>query len=412
MGRLTKSGKVHRPELADAEGADARMHFDVLGPLAIGEGESPILLRPGHECVLLAVLISNANRRVSIDRLVASLWDADPPSGARKQTQVYVHHLRKAIGLGRIQRLSAGYRLVVHPGELDADRFMDLAKEGRRALLEGRESTAAELLRQALALWRGPAYAGFEDVAVLQEHIRLLTEQRIVAQEQCIDAELRLDRHVDLIVEISSLVAEHPLRERFRAQLMVALHRAGRRAEALGVYQDARRDLASELGLEPGPELRQLEQAILNSDLVFDPVARPHPLPEVRPRVAIPAQIPATVADFVGRNRQLSQIYRRLTDNRAGAPLVLTLSGAAGVGKTTLAVRVAHRLRPTSSMGSCTRTCGEPTVSLRNRPMFWSASYGRLASSRRQFRHTSTIRRRCSAVASRTDDCSFCSTTQ
>ncbi|MBX6387329.1 MAG: AfsR family transcriptional regulator, partial [Microbispora sp.] len=249
------------------------------------------------------------------------------------------HQLRRALGQDRITRTSTGYVLTVHPGELDADRFETLAEQGRAALAAGDHERASALLGQALELWRGPAYAGLDLTDGLSDHARRLEEGRLTALENRIEADLARGMHAALIPELGALVAEHPLRERPRTQLMLALARSGRQAEALAVYQDARRVFAAELGLDPGEELRHLHQAILTGTLPADSPAAPS-------RDSRPAQLPADISDFTGREEELA----RLTDLLGGEPSgpgyvrVCVIAGMGGVGKTTLAVHAAHRV--------------------------------------------------------------------
>lgn len=241
------------------------MLFGVLGELSVAHEGRPIGVRPGLERTLLALLLSKANQRFSADWLIDALWGADPPAAAQKSLQVYVHRLRKLLGRQRIIHRSAGYELVAGVDELDASRFQGLAATGRSHWLAGRAAEAGDQLGQALSLWRGEPYGGLGDVIALEQEISFLAEQRLVVMEQWIEAELVLGRHLDLIPQLSALTASHPLRERFHAQLMTALHMSGRRADALGAYQYLRRKLVDEVGLEPGAELQHLQRFILNA---------------------------------------------------------------------------------------------------------------------------------------------------
>jgi DNA-binding SARP family transcriptional activator len=242
------------------------MEFRILGPLeALGDGrERP--LGGARQRAVLAILLLHRGESVSVDRIVDELWGGRPPETATKTVQVYVSRLRKALGDGVLVTSDGGYALQLSPDQVDADRFERLAREGREALERGDADAAADALRGALDLWRGPPLAdlAYEDFA--QQEIGRLEEERLGALEDRIDAELALGRHAALVPELEALVSDHPTRERLRGQLMLALYRSGRQADALEAYRDVQRTLDRELGLEPGPELQELERAILNQD--------------------------------------------------------------------------------------------------------------------------------------------------
>jgi YVTN family beta-propeller protein len=259
------------------------MEFRILGPLEVCSEGRELSLGGAKQRALLAVLLLHANELVSIDRLVDELWEGQPPATAVKVVQVYVSQLRKALrgrsGRGEEERIlvtrAPGYILCVEPGQLDADRFEGLVDQARQELAAGRARRAAHMLLEALALWRGPALADFALDLFAQSAIARLEEARISAVEERIEADLALGRHAELVGELESLVTAHPLRERLRGQLMLALYRCGRQAEALAAYRDARRLLVEELGLEPSQALQGLEKAILvqDSSLAVAPVA-------------------------------------------------------------------------------------------------------------------------------------------
>src|SRR6266508_2484144 len=245
------------------------MDFRILGPLEVLSEEGVLDVGGGKQRSVLVLLLLHANEIVSSDRLIDGLWPDEPPPSAAKIVQVHVSRLRKALdGVGDEILLTRGhgYELRVAPGQLDLDRFQGLLEDGRAALAADNPDKAAETLRNALALWRGPPLADFAYDSFAQGEIARLEELRLAALEERIEADLALGRHDAVVQELEQLVGRHPLRERLRGQLMLALYRAGRQAEALEVYRDARRTLADELGLEPIPTLRQLEQAILNHD--------------------------------------------------------------------------------------------------------------------------------------------------
>jgi DNA-binding SARP family transcriptional activator len=231
------------------------LEFRVLGPLEVSDDGRVIALGGQKQRALLALLLLHANEVVSRDRLIDELWEADPPETARTALQVHISQLRKAVGRERILTQAPGYRAVVEPGELDLERFEQLVRDG----------ADAGALREALALWRGSPLAELGDSFARVERGRL-EEQRLLALERRIDADLALGRHAELVPELEGLVGEHPLREHLRGQLMTALYRCGRQADALEVYRRGRRLLSEELGLEPGEELRNLERAILAQD--------------------------------------------------------------------------------------------------------------------------------------------------
>ncbi len=238
------------------------MDFRLLGPLEVSEQGQPLALGGVRQRSLLAVLLLHANELVSTDRLIDQLWGAAPPATAAKTVQVYVSRLRKALGSGHLATRAPGYVLSVEPEELDLARFELLAAEARHADQE----TAAAKLREALALWRGPALADLAYEAFAQVEIARLEEMRLTVLEQRIDADLALGRHPELVGELEALVTRFPLREGLRGQLMLALYRSDRQAEALDAYRAARQELAEELGLEPSEELKRLEQAILRHE--------------------------------------------------------------------------------------------------------------------------------------------------
>ncbi len=312
----------------------------VLGPLELTVAGSTVRLGGHKQRLLLAALVCHANKVVSTGRLLQQLWDQEPPPSARKNLQTYVLHLRRMLGdPGRVAHRPPGYSLVLGDGELDVERFRALVERARAAMAAVRPGEAQGLLEQALALWRGPAFADLEDASTMLEEATALEEERLAAMELRVEAELALGRHAELVPELSSLVAAQPLRERLRAQLMLALYRSGRQAEALAVYRQARQLLVEELGLEPGEDLRELERAILAGDRALGP-----PSPAVA--ATAPAQLPADVAEFTGRAGGLERLDALLTARRdeGGAVPVTAITGAAGVGKTALAVHWAHRV--------------------------------------------------------------------
>ena len=266
------------------------MDFRVLGPLEVLDGEQAVKLGGAKQRALLAVLLLDANAVVSSDRLVDLLWGDEPPATASHSIQVYVSNLRKAVGSARLRTVAPGYAIDVGPDELDLARFERLLDEGRNRLADGQAEPAAVTLREALGLWYGPPLADFSYEPFAQTAIGRLEELRLSALEERIEADLACGRHAALAAELEALVQAHPLRERLRAQLMLALYRAGRQAESLEAFQDARRTLVEELGIDPSPALQRLERAILQQDPALDLAARPaagEPRPPARPERSI-----------------------------------------------------------------------------------------------------------------------------
>ena len=253
------------------------MDFRILGPLEVLDKGRVLDVGGGKQRSVLALLLVHANEVVSSDRLIDELWPNEPPPTAAKIVQVHVSRLRKTLdGAGERILLTRGhgYELRVATDQLDVGRFQTLLDEGRAAIAAGEPENAAEKLRRALDLWRGPPLADFSYDSFAQEEIARLEELRLAAIEERIEADLAVGRHNAVVQELEQLVARHPLRERLRGQLMLALYRSGRQAEALEVYREGRRTLADQLGLEPSPALQQLERAILAHDQAVQSPAR------------------------------------------------------------------------------------------------------------------------------------------
>lgn len=243
------------------------MEFGVLGTLEVSDGEHHLSVRSIKQRSLLAMLLCHHGTVARSDVLIDALWGPEAGDAGSKRLRLQLHRLRRTLGSGaEIIHRSTGYLLRAPYDAVDAWKFDRLVQQGRRSLAAGHTAKGGDLLREALRLWRGPALSGLSDIPFLHRQATRLEEERLAALADRIDADLRLRRHADLVGELTVLVREHPLRERFRSQLMVALYRGGRQAEALEVYRDGRRILARDLGLEPSPELRRLEVAILTSD--------------------------------------------------------------------------------------------------------------------------------------------------
>jgi DNA-binding SARP family transcriptional activator len=300
-------------------------------------------VQKGKQRALLAALLLNAGRAVSLDELAEALWGPDPPPSARVTIQNYVMRLRKALGdtgTSRIGTLPSGYAIQADASELDVARFEDLLSAARAAAREERWQDAADQARSAVSLWRGDPLADVGSELLADREVPRLAEMRLQALETRIDADLHLGCHADVITELRRLVARDPLRERLHAQLMLALYRDGRQAEALAAYQRARQVLVEELGAEPGAGLRELHQQILTGDAALALPARP----AARPALATPPrELPSGVPHFTGREDALAALTELLRQS-AGTMAVSAISGTAGVGKTALAVHWAHQV--------------------------------------------------------------------
>lgn len=319
------------------------MEFRVLGSLEVLASDGPVRLTGQRQRRLLALLLVNADRDVSLDTLIDAVWDERPPTTAKRQVQNSISALRRLLEAGARDPVAAptidaegnGYRLRLAASELDARLFLAHVEKARR-LSAGEPGRAVAELRAGLRLWRGPALAGLSG-RMLEAAAARLEEQRRAATEECVELELRLGRHADLVGELTELVASHPLWERLVGQLMLALHRSGRQAEALEVYQRLRQALADELGLEPGAQLRELHAAVLRDE---DDGAELVPVRPASSRVT-PAQLPADVVGFTDRASHLKELDQLLPGDATGA----AIAGTAGIGKTALAVHWGQRVR-------------------------------------------------------------------
>jgi DNA-binding SARP family transcriptional activator len=253
------------------------VEFRILGPLEVRHEGRPVQIGGAKERALLALLLLQAGEQVSVDRLIDELWGESPPPTARKSVQVRIAGLRRAIRGDVLLTRGDAYLARLGPNQLDLHRFEQLLSEGTDALAAGDPSAALTTLNEALGLWRGPALADFTYESFAQEAIARLGELRVHALESRIEAQLALGLHEAVIAQLEELVLEHPFRERLRAQLMLALYRDGRQAEALDVYRSTRSEFVKELGLEPGPALQRLQQAILRQDPSLE---SPLPTPE------------------------------------------------------------------------------------------------------------------------------------
>ena len=336
------------------------MEFGLLGPLAVRAGGSPVVVSAGKQRVLLAALLLRANQVVPAAELAGFVWEGSAPGTARVTLQNYVKRLRQALGPAGYERIvtrPAGYAIQVEPGELDVNRFEQLAGAGRAAARAGNWKQATGQLGEALGLWRGEPLADVPSRTLAELEVPRLAELRLEAAEARADAELHLGRPGEVVGELQALVAAEPLRERLWELLMLALYRSGQQAAALAAYRQAWRVLVNQIGIEPGPGLREMNQKILQSDdglLLAPSEALARNRAETRPGVprsanahgagdkTRPGLLPSAVPDFTGRAAELAELSA--LRGRPGRPVVITaIGGTAGVGKTALAVHWARQ---------------------------------------------------------------------
>ena len=323
--------------------ATAPLRFSVLGPLSAEAGGRALALGPLKQRVVLAALLCHPNSPVSVELLTEAVWDDDPPRTARKNLQLYVSALRRTLaeaGAGR--RLSlrpGGYVLQLAEAELDSLRFRALARAGREAFADGDPERGARLLSQARRLWAGPALPELAWSEPIRAEADRLTARHLTVCEDWAEAALEAGRPREVAEVVGELVEQHPLRERLRAAQMTALHRSGRRAEAMAAYDELRQCLSRELGLPPSPGLESVYRSVL-----ADEGGRTGSNAPVAPggtvRRGAPLVLPADTADFVGRGDTLAELLEVIAAGSGPGVVV----GSAGVGKTALAVRAAHRL--------------------------------------------------------------------
>ncbi|MGW7684426.1 BTAD domain-containing putative transcriptional regulator [Kribbella sp. NPDC054772] len=315
-----------------------RMRFSVLGPFAVtDDAGAAIAIRSGMQRRLLAILLTAPGRTATVDRLVDELWDGRPPAAPENNLQVHIHRLRRVLGEDRITYQPPGYALRVGSGEVDSDQFEQLAGLGRTAIAQLDHRAAGEALGAALELWRGTPYPEFDGTESVRRETSRLTELRLGVLEDRVEADLGRGLHIELVPELTDLVRQHPLRERLLSQQMLALYRCGRGAEALSAFRDARHTLVDELGLDPGVELRRLEQAILSQDPELDLAL----VDDAEHATTRPAELPAGTTRFTGREEELVLLTDRLRSRTDDSQLV-AVSGPGGVGKSTLALEAAN----------------------------------------------------------------------
>ncbi|MEU8197291.1 BTAD domain-containing putative transcriptional regulator [Microbispora amethystogenes] len=312
------------------------LRFGLLGPVQLHRNGRPVPVGTPKQRALLTALLLEPNRVVSIDRLVTSVWDAEPPRFAVANVRTYVNRLRGTIGDGdRLTARQPGYVLAVRDGELDVTEFADALRQGRRSLSAGRPDTALRQVSAALTRWRGDPAEDVPRSAALGPRLDALVEQRCLALETLAEARLMLGEHADAVAELRETVAAHPTRERLWGALMLALYRTGDSAAALAAYGQARAFLAEELGVEPGPELAGLHRRILDRD----------PALRAAPEAPVPGPVPAVTAPgcLVGREPELKEIVAAIG---ACPPRPVAVHGPAGVGKSALARHAVHTAAP------------------------------------------------------------------
>ncbi|MFB9471443.1 BTAD domain-containing putative transcriptional regulator [Nonomuraea salmonea] len=332
------------------------LEINVLGPWEVLADGEPAVLTGKRRVAVLTQLALNAGHTVSAERLRGQIWGDSAATTAGKQLHIVVSKLREALLPEVIVTVPGGYRLDLPRESVDVHRFTQLTRQARAAHRRGDLAAADRLYHQALGLWRGDALAGMTDAWAQAESARLETEH-LAAVEEHVDVRLAAGQHHEVVSALTAHVEAHPLRERPRAQLMLALYRASRTSEALEVYRETRRALSDELGIEPGPALRRLHQAVLHRDPALDLPRRrvppagpagpalPRPAagaPGHPPGRVVPAELPPDVRTFIGRTAEAACLRDTLTFAQPGLPAVAAVHGPRGVGKSTLAIHVAH----------------------------------------------------------------------
>ncbi|QGV80079.1 AfsR/SARP family transcriptional regulator [Streptomyces ficellus] len=322
------------------DGGDLR--FGVLGPVRAWRGGDALPSGSPQQRALLAALLLRDGRTATAAELIDAIWGDEPPSQALAAVRTYASRLRKVLPADVLVSESGGYAIRAGADALDLNVAQELAATAEKARAGGDRTRARALFDESLALWDGEPLASVPGPYAETQRARL-EEWRLTLLETRLDLDLECGHHAEAVSELTALTAAHPLRERLRELLMLALYRSGRQAEALAVYADTRRLLADELGVDPRPELARLQQRILRADAEL---ARPAEDPSPAPAVSRPAQLPATVPDFTGRGSFVRELGDRLATAEGSVMAVSALAGIGGVGKTTLAVHVAHAARP------------------------------------------------------------------
>ncbi|MGW8374449.1 BTAD domain-containing putative transcriptional regulator [Streptomyces sp. ODS28] len=338
MSAEEHTGREGRPEQRDA-----RLRFTVLGPVRAWRGEEALDTGSPQQRALLAALLLRGGHTATAEELIDAIWGEEPPARAKAALRTYASRLRKALGddAEMLVSESGGYAMRTgHGTELDLDTAHGLSVDAEKAAAGGDRYRAQDLYNTALEQWDGEPLAHIPGPYAEAQRTRL-EEWRLSLQEHRLDLDLQLGCHGDAVGELTALTAQHPLRERLRELLMLALYRSGRQAEALAVYADTRRLLADELGVDPRPELAELQQRILEADEGLTHVPE-ETVGSGAPAPARPAQLPASVPDFTGRSAFVTELSEQLGSAEGAVMVVSAVAGIGGVGKTTLAVHVAH----------------------------------------------------------------------
>ncbi|MGO8893977.1 MAG: AfsR/SARP family transcriptional regulator, partial [Streptosporangiaceae bacterium] len=331
------------------------MDFGLLGPLVVRDGTRYVPVSAPRQRVLLAALLLSAGRVVGLDALAEVLWDGQPPAGARGALHSAVQRLRSTLGpsgAGLVETRPPGYLIRVDDGTFDVREFNVLAARGHAAAAAGTWAQAARLLREALGLWRGDPLADVPSQLLRDREAAPIEDQRRQALAARVDADLHLGRHGEVVAELRQLVMAHPLQEQFHAQLMLSLYRSGRPADALAAYQDVRRVLADELGIDPGPEIRLLHQRILAADselllaadgepsgsgpaALISPAAPGRGDPAAARGQVVPRHLPAATRHFTGRAEALKALAALAAEaaEASHGTVISVIDGTAGVGK-------------------------------------------------------------------------------
>lgn len=334
--------RVPEQRAARQQTAGTGLRFAVLGPVRAWRDDEPLASGSPQQRALLVALLLRDGRTATAAELIDAIWGDEPPSQALAAVRTYASRLRKILDPSTLISDAGGYAIRTRPDALDLTTAQELAAGAEKARAGGDRYRARTLLNEALALWDGETLASVPGPYAENQRTRL-AEWRLQLTETRLDLDLEVGCHAEAVSELTALTAAHPLRERLRELLMIALYRSGRQAEALAVYADTRRLLADELGVDPRPELSRLQQRILQAD-----EGLAHPADEAAPAPAAvrPAQLPATVPDFTGRASFVRELGDRLATAEGSVMAVSAVAGIGGVGKTTLAVHVAHQARP------------------------------------------------------------------
>ncbi|MFG3258410.1 BTAD domain-containing putative transcriptional regulator [Streptomyces sp. NPDC048172] len=394
-----------QPPVPPPRSREARLRFSVLGPVRVWHGDRALLTGSPQQRALLAALLLRDGRTATAEELIDAIWGEDPPDRAKAALRTYASRIRKSLGpdADLLASESGGYALRLTGDEsVDLHNAQGLATYAEKAETLGDRLRARDLYDSALAEWDGEPLAHVPGPYAETHRIRL-EEWRLDLLEHRLDLDLQTGDHAQAASELTALTAAHPLRERLRELLMLALYRSGRQAEALAVYADTRRLLADELGVDPRPELSELQQRILEADEELAYSADPAPEPAA-PAVMRPAQLPATIADFTGRVSFIRELGDQLAAADGTAMVVSAVAGIGGVGKTTLAVHVAHAARdrfpdgqlyvdlqgagsspadPEAVLGAFLRALGTPDAAIPDGPVERAALYRSLLADRR-----------------------------